>query len=59
MMFFYKKHRHKKHKNNKGTCCDKSGCLKTNKKFGLTNLEMDELIAKMVEKPRIQIISIN
>lgn len=59
MMFFYKKHRHKKHKSNKDTCYDKSSCLKSKKKFGLTSLEMDELIAKMVEKPRIPIISIN
>ena len=57
MMFFYKKHRHKKHKN-KGKCVDMSGCMKTKKRFGLTANEMDELILQMALKPKIPIIEV-
>jgi len=55
-MFFYKKHRHKKHKNNKGKCFDVSGCLKTKKRFGLTNIEMNDLLSQMIDKPKIPIV---
>ena len=51
MMFFYKKKKHKKHKN-KG-----SGCIKEKKRFGLTNSEMDNLLLQMICKPKIPIES--
>jgi hypothetical protein len=57
MMFFYKK-RHKKHKN-KGKCCNKSGCMKEKKRFGLTSVEMDNLVLQMICKPKIPIESVN
>lgn len=57
MMFFYKK-RHKKHKN-KGKCCNKSGCMKEKKRFGLTSVEMDNLVLQMICKSRIPIESVN
>jgi len=56
-MYFYKKHRHKKHKG-KGKCCNTSGCLKEKKRFGLTTAEMDCLVMQMICKPRIPIESI-
>lgn len=53
-MYFYKKHRHKKHKN-KGKCNNTSNCLKGKKRFGLTVAEMDCLVAHMICKPKIPI----
>jgi len=58
MMFFYKKHRHKKHKN-KGKCYNTSGCTKEKKRFGLTSAEMDGLVLQMICKPKIPIESVN
>jgi hypothetical protein len=58
MMFFYKKHKHKKHKN-KGKCYNMSGGAKEKKRFGLTSTEMDELMLQMICKPKIPIESVN
>jgi hypothetical protein len=52
MMFFKKKHKHKK---NKGKCYNTSGCMKTKKRFGLTSAEMDGLLLQMICKPKIPI----
>ena len=57
-MFFYKKHKHK-HKRNKGGCSSSCGKVKEKKRFGLTNLEMDELLIQMRDKPKIPIAFIN
>ncbi len=57
MMFFYKKHRHKKHKN-KGSSIS-SGKIKEKKRFGLTKDEMNELMSQMILKPKIPIKDIN
>jgi len=57
MMFFYKKHKHK-HKKNKGGSFS-CGKVKEKKRFGLTNLEMDELLIQMRDKPKIPIAFIN
>ena len=57
-MFFYKKKKHKKHKNS-GKCYNTSNCLKNGKKrFGLTQLEMDDLLLQMMVKPKIPIESV-
>lgn len=57
-MFFYKKHKHKHNKRNKGSSFS-SGKVKEKKRFGLTNLEMDELLIQMRDKPKIPIAFIN
>lgn len=57
MMFFFKKHKHK-HKKNKGGSFS-CGKVKEKKRFGLTNLEMDELLIQMRDKPKIPIAFIN
>jgi hypothetical protein len=60
MMFFFKKKKHKKHKNSGGKCFNTSNCLKGGKKrFGLTQLEMDDLLLQMIVKPKIPIESVN
>ena len=56
-MFFYKKKKHKKHKNS-GKCYNTSGCMKTKKRFGLTGEEMESLISQMVDKPKIPIVQV-
>ena len=56
-MFFFKKKKHKKHKNS-GKCYDTSGCKKSKKRFGLTGEEMNCLISQMVEKSRIPIVQV-
>lgn len=56
-MFFYKKKKHKKHKN-KGKCYNTSGCIKDKKRFGLSSSEMDSLVLQMICKPKIPIESI-
>jgi hypothetical protein len=58
-MFFYKKKKHKKHKNG-GKCYDTSGCIKGKfkKRFGLTSEEMNDLIDQMVFKSKIPIVQV-
>lgn len=56
-MFFYKKKKHKKHKNS-DKCYNTSGSKKEKKRFGLTGEEMDSLINQMVGKPKIPIMQV-
>jgi hypothetical protein len=56
-MFFYKKKKHKKHKNS-GKCYDTSGCFKSKKRFGLTPEEMEDLTLTMICKPKIPIVQV-
>lgn len=56
-MFFYKKKKHKKHKNT-GKCYNTSGSKKEKKRFGLTGEEMDCLVNQMVEKSKIPIVQV-
>jgi hypothetical protein len=56
-MFFYKKKKHKKHKNS-GKCYNTSSCIKSKKRFGLTGDEMESLISQMVGKSRIPITQV-
>ena len=56
-MFFYKKKKHKKHKNT-GKCYDTSGCFKSKKRFGLTPEEMEDLTLTMICKPKIPIVQV-
>lgn len=54
MFFYYKKKKHKKHgKKSGGKCYNTSGCLKDKKRFGLTQIEMDNLMSQLRDKPKI------